>query len=89
LGGSTSLSKVNEDSEFDIRNSYECAEKLQSIQLPPGYILISLDVMALFDSIPPQLAKKAIEEEWDTIKDRLVDPPKTSNYNQQSRNSQE
>jgi hypothetical protein len=68
------LTKVNEDSEFDLKNSYECAEKLKSIQLPPGYILISLDVTALFDSIPPQLAKKAIEDEWDTIKEHTNIP---------------
>jgi hypothetical protein len=69
------LSKVNENSEFDLKNSYECAEKLKSIKLPPDYILISLDVTALFDSISPQLARKVILEEWDTIK-KYTDIPK-------------
>jgi hypothetical protein len=63
------LGKANGDSVYDLRNSYECAEKLKSIKIPSNYRLISLDVAALFDSITPRMASKAVNEEWDKIKE--------------------
>jgi hypothetical protein len=68
------LGKVNGDSIYDLRNSYDCAEKLASIKIPPNYRLISLDVTALFDSITPRMASKAVSEEWDKIKDHTTIP---------------
>ncbi|GAB0095859.1 uncharacterized protein DMENIID0001_112930 [Sergentomyia squamirostris] len=40
-----------------------------NIQVPPDYIMISLDVVALFPNIPRQLALDIAKEQWDIIKE--------------------
>jgi predicted GIY-YIG superfamily endonuclease len=68
------LSKVNEDSVYDLKNSYECVDKLENVILPPNYLLISLDVTAMYDNITSQMAINGIKEEWDVIKEHTNMP---------------
>lgn len=51
-----------------IKNSTEFVEKIKNIKLPPGYILISLDVTSLFTNIDTKLILKLVEKNWKTLK---------------------
>jgi hypothetical protein len=54
--------------KYNIKNSYEAADKLHNYRLPNGYILVSLDVVSLFPSVPLTLIVRAIDKHWDEIK---------------------
>lgn len=51
-------------------------KKLKNVKVPDDYVLISLDVVSLYTSIPNKLAIKSIEKRWNKIK-TLTDIPKT------------
>jgi hypothetical protein len=68
------LTMVNQDSVYDLQNSYKCVEKLKGVILPPDYCLISLDVTAMFDNIKPQMAIKGIQEKWNIINEHTNIP---------------
>jgi hypothetical protein len=63
------LSKIQFNESFNIQNSYQCVTLIQNIQLPQNYILISLDVIKLFPSIPLRLIIKSINKRWQQIKE--------------------
>lgn len=47
-----------------IKNSFDVCSLLKSIYLPKEYVLISLDVISLFPSIPKQLVEDIISKNW-------------------------
>lgn len=51
----------------NIMSSFQVIEKVRDMQLPKDYILVSMDVVSLFPSIPQSLVMKIIDEEWDDI----------------------
>lgn len=55
--------------EFYTKNSFEIVTHLQGFQIPPNYVLVSLDVVSLFTNIPTDLTIKILTERWDSIKD--------------------
>jgi hypothetical protein len=61
------LSNVPKENDFNIKNSFECVEILNQTRVPDGYMLVSLDVIQLFPSIPLNLITRAIEKRWTTI----------------------
>jgi hypothetical protein len=63
------LTKIPPTTNFNIKNSYDCADFIKGKEIPPGYILISLDVIQLFPSVPLKLILKSIENRWQSIKD--------------------
>ncbi|XP_053691601.1 uncharacterized protein LOC128740115 [Sabethes cyaneus] len=55
-------------SEYSIPDSFASCEYINSVTLPPEYVMISLDVIALFPSIPQELITKGIIDNWQQIK---------------------
>ncbi|XP_062706267.1 uncharacterized protein LOC134287713 [Aedes albopictus] len=55
-------------SEYNIKDSYTFCEFINNVTLPENYVLISLDVKALFTSIPKSLVLNNIIMRWDEIK---------------------
>jgi hypothetical protein len=53
---------------YNIKNSYDFQEFITKQQIPPGYILLSLDVVNLFGCLPRTLIYECIIYEWDNIK---------------------
>lgn len=51
----------------NLKNSFEVLDKIKEFKLPKDYILISMDVVSLFPSIPQKLVLKIIDEEWNNI----------------------
>lgn len=56
-------------STFDksVKNSFQAVQTLRNITLPDGYVLISLDVVSLFPSIPKDLLIQMITKHWKFI----------------------
>ncbi|XP_055525302.1 uncharacterized protein LOC129718508 [Wyeomyia smithii] len=56
------------DSPYNIKDSFTFCNFICSVTLPPDYILISLDVISLFTSIPKALVTHHIITQWEKIK---------------------
>jgi hypothetical protein len=61
------LTQVEFNNNYNVRNSFEVAQKINNEILPDGYIMISLDVINLYPSIPLHLIIKSIERRWGEI----------------------
>jgi hypothetical protein len=57
-----------DQSKYNVNSSFELCQELKSIKIPPGYIIVSFDVVSLFTVIPPNLVMAIIEERWQIIK---------------------
>jgi hypothetical protein len=55
------------NSKYTCKNSFEFVEKITKINVPDDYIMISLDVEALFTSIPTNIFVRCIKNNWDNI----------------------
>ena len=62
--------------KFEIKNTIEIKQRLNTIIANETDILVSFDIISLFTNIPTNLAITIIEENWDTIKTN-TDIPKT------------
>lgn len=62
---------------FNVRNSTELVELLEKTRLPDNYILVSLDVVSLFTTIPNELVSATIEEYWEDFKNMAKVPKET------------
>jgi hypothetical protein len=62
------LTQVELNNNYNIKNSFDFARDINGKTLPEGYIMISLDVINLYPSIPLHLIIKSIEKRWDEIK---------------------
>ncbi|XP_062539104.1 uncharacterized protein LOC134207396 [Armigeres subalbatus] len=56
------------DGRYNVTNSFSFCQYINSIQLPPGYVLISLDVVSLFTCIPKDLVLRDVINNWVNIK---------------------
>ncbi|XP_053691801.1 uncharacterized protein LOC128740287 [Sabethes cyaneus] len=56
------------DSSYNIKDSFEFCDFINSVTLPPGYSLISLDVVSLFTCIPKDLVCHDVICGWEQIK---------------------
>lgn len=69
-----SLSNVIGKNKHYIKDSWHLKKLLKDIVIPENHILISLDVISLYTSIPTQLAKDIITKRWDEIKQHTILP---------------
>ncbi|KAK9752318.1 hypothetical protein QE152_g4327 [Popillia japonica] len=53
--------------DFNIKDTFDFAEKVKEISLPENYQIVSLDVVTLFTCIPLDLIISVIELHWDVI----------------------
>ncbi|XP_038117299.1 uncharacterized protein LOC119769342 [Culex quinquefasciatus] len=56
-------------SQYNVKNSFEFCEFINTVTLPPGHVLISLDVVSLFTCIPKVLVTHDIIYGWDNIRE--------------------
>lgn len=52
---------------YHVNDSFSFSEFINNFQLPPNYVLISLDVVSLFTNLPLELVKLCIEKKWNSI----------------------
>ena len=55
-------------SPYNVKDSFEFCQFINSVTLPPSYIMISLDVISLFTNIPHELVSTGIIENWQLIR---------------------
>jgi hypothetical protein len=61
------LNRAIDQDRYNIKNSYVFRDFIKTQLLPPGYKLISLDVVSLFTCIPWERVEDAIERNWPNI----------------------
>lgn len=61
------LRNINSVFKYSVKNSYELKDSLHAVELPVGYILVSLDVSSLFTNIPAELVVEAVKRHWNSI----------------------
>lgn len=57
------------ESKYNISDSFSFCEYINNVQLPPDYVLISLDVVSLFTCIPRELVVQNVIMHWEAIKE--------------------
>lgn len=72
---STILNHTAYQNKYYIKNSFDFNDKIKNVKVPDNYILISLDVISLYTSIPNLLAIKSVEKRWGKIS-TLTEIPK-------------
>ena len=50
-----------------MKNSFDFAEKIRNLQIPPGHKIIALDVVSLFTNFQISIAIKDIKDRWSQI----------------------
>lgn len=67
------LTKAIQNNKYDVKNSMELKEKLDTIKTKPDSIIASLDVISMFTNIPMELVEKTIKTQYEgnTIKTRM------------------
>jgi len=63
------LSNINENSQLNIKNSFEFKKMITKISLKQDDRLFSLDVTSLFTNVDIHLAKEAINNKWREIEE--------------------
>lgn len=53
--------------QYNVKNSYEVADKIKHVNLPDNYELVSFDVKSLFTNIPQDLVINIIDLHWTEI----------------------
>ncbi|XP_062558073.1 uncharacterized protein LOC134222944 [Armigeres subalbatus] len=53
---------------YNVTDSFSFCQLINNVQLPPDYVLISLDVVSLFTCIPKGLVIRDVIDNWDNIK---------------------
>jgi hypothetical protein len=54
-------------SKFNVKNSYEFNEFIRSKSVPPGYVLVSMDVTSLFTCLPQNFLVECVKRKWNEI----------------------
>ena len=58
-------------SKHNTTSSFQLCEEVNGMVLPPGFIIISLDVVSLFTNIPRNAVTKNIIHRWDEVKTNI------------------
>jgi len=58
----------NTDNEYYVKDSFQFAGFMNEKQLPPNFVVLSLDVVSLYSNIPYSLVTKSINKHWERIK---------------------
>ncbi|XP_039428895.2 uncharacterized protein LOC120412472 [Culex pipiens pallens] len=56
------------NSQYNVKDSFEFCEFINTVTLPPGHVLISLDVVSLFTCVPKLLVVHDVIYGWEEIK---------------------
>lgn len=63
-----SILQKSAPNNFNINDSFEFVRDISTIKLPPGYVLVSFDVVSLFTNIPEEQVIRDIIMTWHNIK---------------------
>ena len=61
------LSPLVGSSPYDAGDSFQLAEKLKSLTVPPSHVMVSFDVVSMFTNIPIELVLQLIDEKYNDI----------------------
>lgn len=68
--------QMKQDTNYNVKNSFELKEILQTIKLSPDETIASLDIVAMYDNIPTNLVYRSINKRWSKIEDISSIPKK-------------
>ncbi|XP_046466612.1 uncharacterized protein [Neodiprion pinetum] len=57
-----------------VRDSFALVNAIRDFRLPPDHILVSLDVVSLFTTVPQDLAINAVKQRWHQLVDKIPVP---------------
>lgn len=57
----------DQDNAYYVKDSFDFSSKINNFELPPDYVVISLDVVNLFGNISKELVLRAMEFHWNKI----------------------
>nr|CAI5835722.1 unnamed protein product [Callosobruchus analis] len=60
-------SAYDTENEYYIKDSFTFSKFINNYQLPPGYVVVSFDVISLFTNLSLHLVINSITRHWDTI----------------------
>ncbi|XP_044764459.1 uncharacterized protein LOC123321021 [Coccinella septempunctata] len=66
----------NFNNTYYIKDSFDFTQSINNFKVPPGYRIVSLDVVSLFTNITIETTKKAIEYNWQRIEQQCQIPKK-------------
>lgn len=66
------LKHVAGQSEYNLKNSWDFVKDIKTTVVPTDYIIISLDVVSMYTSIPKQLVIETITKKWKDIKQHTI-----------------
>ncbi|XP_044762033.1 uncharacterized protein LOC123319229 [Coccinella septempunctata] len=67
-------SAYDDTNNYYVKDSFDFSAKINNFELPPGYVLISLDVVNLFGNISRELVLAALDDSWDKISEHCTIP---------------
>lgn len=67
---------LQHDDKYNVDDTFTFCRMMQNIRLPPGHVLISLDVVSLFTNIPLDLVLHTITDAWEIISQSCSIPQK-------------
>lgn len=65
--GNILATAFKDTNQYNVKDSFDFASEFNNFQLPPHYVVISLDVVSLFTNIPLDMVIQIIQEKWQTI----------------------
>lgn len=68
------LTKTITENKYNIRNSYELKNKLNQTTLQPDDIMVSFDIISMYERIPTKLVYKSLQKRWNTIEQHTPIP---------------
>ncbi|XP_071055083.1 uncharacterized protein [Onthophagus taurus] len=53
--------------DYNVKNTFQFVEEVRGLELPQGYVIVSLDVVSLFTNVPISLVLEIISENFDYV----------------------
>lgn len=73
------LTKSSVDIKFNTKNSFDLQNTLDNIILHTDDLMVSFDIIAMYEKIPIKLVQVALKKRWHIIQENTPIPWKTFN----------
>ncbi|XP_044755026.1 uncharacterized protein LOC123313980 [Coccinella septempunctata] len=67
-------SAYDKGNEYYIKDSFDFAQQMNNLAIPPNQVILSLDVVNLYGNIHNELVKRVINEKWNIIQQHTTMP---------------
>ena len=69
---SNCLSKITGKNDYYIKDSFTFKQYIDTLQIPPNYKLVSLDVVSLYTNIPNDILPIILQKRWNELKEHTT-----------------